>query len=415
MNSRTFLLPCALAAALALAPAHAVEPVRIGFIDVLSGPFALTGQSSLQQLREVVIQLNASAKPGEPPFEIVPFDGKGSSQDSASALKAATDRGVRYITQGGGSGVAFALVGALNKLAEREPDKAMLYLNYAAMDPALTNEQCSFWHFRFYPTSEMHMDALSTYLIGQKEVKKVYLLNQNYAHGQQVSKSARAYLARKRPDIEIVGDDLVPLAQTRDFAPYVAKIRASGADTVITANWGSDLTLLLKSAREAGLDTRFYTMNANNPGTPTQLGPYGAGKVHVMWNWSENGASADLEKIAVAYRKKYNEDFIFASHWNTMNMLREAMRKARSTDPVRVGYALEGMKYASPVGDIEMRKADHQLMGPLYLGVWAKQDGVKVKRDSEGTGYGFRAEAIWPAATMMQPTTCNMVRPAAPA
>ena len=400
--------PALLAAA--LSASHAAEPVRIGFIDVLSGPFAHTGQTSLQQLREVVNLLNANAKPGEPAFEIVPFDGKGSSQDSASALKAASDRGIRYITQGGGSGVALALIGALNKLAEREPGKAMLYLNYAAMDPALTNEHCSFWHFRFYADSETHMDALTTHLVKERAVKKVYLLNQNYALGQQVSKTARDALARKRPDIQIVGDDLVPLAQTRDFAPYVAKIKAAGADTGITSNWGSDLTLLLKAAREAGLDTRFYTLNANNPGTPRQLGDYGVGKVHVIWNWAENDASPELEKLAIAYKKKYGEEFIFANHWNTMHMLREAMRKAGSADPVRVGYALEDLHYASPMGKLQMRKSDHQLMAPLYLSVWAKQDGDKVKRDSEGTGHGFRHEAVWPAVSTLS-TSCNMVRP----
>ena len=176
------------------------------------------------------------------------------------------------MTQGGGSGVAFALSGALAKLAEREPAKAALFLNYSAMDPGLTNDRCNFWHFRFYPSSEMKVEALTTYLQKRLDVKKVYLFNQNYVHGQQVSKAARAYLARKRADIEIVGDDFIPIAQVRDFSPYVAKIRASGADTVITSNWGSHLTLLFKAAKDSGLNLNYFTMNANNPGTPAQMG-----------------------------------------------------------------------------------------------------------------------------------------------
>ncbi len=231
-------LQCVLwaASALAAAPSIAAEPVKIGFIDVLSGPFALAGQGSLKQLREVVLQLNAKSAPADPKFEVVPFDGKGAPQDSVSALKSATDQGIRYITQGGGSGVAFALVDALNKLADREPEKATLFLNYSAMDPGLTNDRCSYWHFRFYPSREMKIEALTTYMQRRPDIKKVYLLNQNYTHGQQVSKAAKDYLARKRPDIQIVGDDFVPIAQVRDFAPYIAKIKAAGADTVITSN-----------------------------------------------------------------------------------------------------------------------------------------------------------------------------------
>ena len=119
----------ACAAALVMAAhAGAAETVKIGFIDLLSGPFALTGQSSLNQLREVVAQVNAKAGPHEPKFEVMDFDNKGTPQESLNALKAATDRGVRYITQGGGSGVALALVDALNKLAERDPERATVYL-----------------------------------------------------------------------------------------------------------------------------------------------------------------------------------------------------------------------------------------------------------------------------------------------
>lgn len=396
---------------LASVPILHAEVVKIGFIEVLSGPFANAGKTSLNQLREVVTQLNAKSKPTDPKFEVVAFDGKGSPQESTTVLKAAVDQGIRYITQGGGSGVAFALSDAISKLAEREPAKATVFLNYSAMDPGLTNERCNFWHFRFYPSSEMKIEALTTYMTKRPDIKKVYLLNQEYTHGQQVSKASRAYLARKRPDIQIVGDDFVPIAQVRDFAPYIAKIRSSGADTVITSNWGSDLTLLFKSAKEYGLNINFYTMNANNPGTPAQLGSWGAEKVGVIWNWGHNAPTPELEKIYVDYKKKFDEDFIFAAHWNSINMLSAAMQKAKSTDAKQVAFALEGMKYKSPMGEIEMRKTDHQLQAPLFLGIWAKQGSKGVKYDAEKTGYGFRSEVVWDSYVSSQPTSCQMSRP----
>jgi branched-chain amino acid transport system substrate-binding protein len=400
-----------LAALLSGAPAAQAETVKIAFIDVLSGPFAQAGTGSLSQLREVVQQLNARSAAQDPKFEVVPFDGKGSPQESASVLRAATDQGIRYITQGGGSGVAFSLVDSINKLAEREPEKATVYLNYSAMDPGLTNDRCSFWHFRFYPSSEMKIEALTTWFKSRPDIKKVYLLNQNYTHGQQVSRAAKEYLARKRPDIQIVGDDFVPIATVRDFAPYLAKVKASGADTVITSNWGSDLGLLFKSAKEFGPNINFYTMNANNPGIPAQLGSWGTEKVGVIWNWGHNAPTPELEKIAQDFKKKTGEDFIFAAHWNSMNMLLDAMRKARSTDATKVAFALEGMKYKSPIGEIEMRKTDHQLQAPLFLGIWAKQGSKGVKHDAENTGYGFRSEVVWDSYISSQPTSCQMKRP----
>jgi branched-chain amino acid transport system substrate-binding protein len=292
-----FKFPTALVLTLLLSGIAQAEVVKIAFIDVLSGPFAAAGKSSLDQLRAVVAARNAKAKPGDTQFEVVPFDGKGSPQESALMLKSASDQGIRYVTQGGGSGVAFALSEAVMKIADREPSKSMLFLNYSAMDPGLTNDRCNFWHFRFYPSSEMKIEALTTYMKTRPDIKSVYLLNQDYTHGQQVSKASKAYLARKRPDVQIVGDTFVPIAQVRDFAPYIAKIKASGADTVITSNWGTDLSLLLKAAKDYGLNINFFTMNANNPGVPAQMGSWGENKVSVIWNWGHNAPTPELEKI----------------------------------------------------------------------------------------------------------------------
>jgi len=197
----------------------------------------------------------------------------------------------------------------------------------------------------------------------------------------------------------------------RDFAPYVAKIKASGADTVITSNWGSDLTLFFKAAKEGGLNINFFTMNANNPGTPAEMGSWGAEKVGVIWNWGHNAPTPELEKTYLAYKAKYNEDFIFAAHWNSLSMLSAAVTKAGTTEPKKVAYTLEGMKYKSPIGEVEMRKTDHQLLAPLFLGIWAKQGSKGVKYDAEKTGYGFRSEVVWDSYISAQPTSCQMARP----
>ena len=153
-------------------------------------------------------------------------------------------------------------------------------------------------------------------------------------------------------------------------------------------------------------------MNANNPGTPGQMGPWGAEKVGVIWNSGANAPTPELEKIAVAFKQKTNEDFIFAAHLNSMAMLQAAMREAKSTDAKKVAFALEGLKYKSPIGDVEMRKTDHQLQAPLFLGIWAKQGSKGVKYDAENTSYGFRSEVVWDAYVSSQPTSCQMVRPA---
>src|SRR5687767_2719049 len=154
----------------------------------------------------------------------------------------------------------------------------------------------------------MNVDALTAWVKDQTDIKKVYLINQNYAHGHQVSRYGKEILARKRPDIQIVGDDLHPLAQVRDFAPYIAKIKASGADTVLTGNWGSDLTLLIKSANDAGLNVKFLTYYAGVTGTPTALGAAAAGRVYMV-SYGHSNMPGEIGKLADAFKAKFNDDY----------------------------------------------------------------------------------------------------------
>ena len=215
------------------------------------------------------------------------MDSKSSPQEALNLLKAATDQGFRYVTQGNGSNVAVPLADAVAKHNERNPGKEIVYLNYAAVDPVLTNEKCTFSHFRLDADTSMKMAALTAFMKDQPKVSKVYLINQNYSHGQQVSKFFKEGLARNRPDAKIVGDDLHPLGQVKDFAPYVAKIKQSGADTIVTGNWGQDMTLLIKALNDSGLKVPIYAYYAGVSGTPTALAAGGELEVYqIAYNHS---------------------------------------------------------------------------------------------------------------------------------
>ena len=283
------LLSAAILAPLLSANSRAEEIIKIAFIEGLSGPFANVGEIGLRhyQLAAETVNARGGVLDGAK-FEIVPFDHKTSPQEAQLVFKQAADQGIRYIAQGNGSSVALALSDAVAKHNERSPDKSVIFLNYAAVDPQLTNDKCNYWHFRFDADGDMKMQALTNYMAQQKKIKKVYLINQDYSFGQAVTKAAKAMLAAKRPDIEIVGDDLHPLGKVKDFAPYVAKIKSSGADSVITGNWGNDLALLVKAGKEAGLQADFYTYYTGAAGAVTAFGEAGAGHVKQVTTWHAN-------------------------------------------------------------------------------------------------------------------------------
>lgn len=394
------------------------QTIKVAYIDPLSGPFANVGEQGLAEFRFAVERINASGILGKQKLEVVPFDNKVSPQESLNQLKRVIDQNIRYITQGNSSAVAGALIEAVNRHNERNPGKEILYLNYAAVDPAFTNEKCSFWHFRFDANADMKMESLTTYMAGQKNIKKVYLLNQDYSFGQAVKKAAREMLGRKRPDVQIVGDDLHPLGQVKDFAPYIAKIKQSGADSVITGNWGNDMSLLVKAGKEAGLSVDWYTYYAGGLGTPTAMGEAAAGKVKIIAEYHSNVANNKAAKWDADYRKqapKGNPDFYFLRGKIMWEMFARAIAQAKSAEPKAVALALEGMKYAADLGEVEMRKSDHQLIQPLYVLTLVKsaaKGGPKeAKIDMEGSGLAPVTDARMEGFTSTVPTSCQMKRP----
>ena len=402
------LAGAAMATLLFSAHAQKGETVKIALIDPqtgLMGPLGTNQMRSWQYMAEEFSKNN----PAGVKFEIVAFDNKLSPAESANALKAAIDQGIRYVAQGNGSSVLAALVDGISKHNDRNPGKEVMLLNYAAVDPDFTNSKCNFWHFRFDADTSMKIEAMTTFMKDQKDVHKVFLLNQNYSHGHQVAKFAKEALKRKRPDVQIAGEDLHPLAQVRDFAPYIAKIKASGADSVITGNWGSDLALLIKAAKEGGYDGKFFTYYTGVTGTPTALGSTGEGKVFQV-AYSHYNMGGDMAKWMAGFKERFKDDMFTGAVPSALVGLSNAMANAKSTDPTKVAKALEGLKYKNYNGDVEMRKADHQLQQPLYVTVWQKAGG-KYPYSPENTGMTLVPVAEYPAYVSSTPTSCAMKRP----
>ncbi|WP_042884651.1 branched-chain amino acid ABC transporter substrate-binding protein [Cupriavidus necator] len=401
----------------AAAGASAQEPIRLGMIDGLSGPFANAGEAVVRNLRLAIERINArggvKTAEGARPLELVTFDSKGNVDESLIQLRALTDKRIPFVLQGNSSAVAGALVSAINRHNARQPESRVLFLNYSAVDPSLTNENCSFWHFRFDASADMRMQALTEVIRQDQSVRKVYLIAQDYSFGHQVSRSAREMLAARRPDIQLVGDEFHPIGKIKDFAPYIAKIKASGADAVITGNWGNDLTLMVKAAREGGLRAKFYTFYGNGLGAPAAMGDAGVGRVLAVAEWHPNVGGAASDAFYQQFRARYPEprdDYVHLRMQMMVEMLARAIEQAGSTDAVKVARALENMRFVNDFHEATVRAEDHQVLQPLYVSVMERQGGA-VRFDNEGSGYGFRTVRKLKAAQTTLPTTCRMERP----
>ena len=250
----------------------------------------------------------------------------------------------RFVVQGNSSANAAALIDAINKHNEREPAKRVMLLNYSAVDPVLTNENCSFWQLRFDAHADMRMAALMDVLKDDKSVKNVYLIGQDYSFGQGVLREARRQLGVKRPDIQIVGDELHPMSWVKDFLPYVAKIRASGAQAVVSGNWGNDLTLLVKAAKEVGFEGKFYTFYGNALGAPAALGDAGVGKVIAVADWLPNVQAAGSEAFYRSFRTRYPQpadDYVHMRMQLMVEALAQSVEAAGRQSPIKAVDAMD--------------------------------------------------------------------------
>ena len=397
----------------------AKAPIRIALIEGLSGPFGNTGEAVYRNLAWAIERVNARGgvklPGGARPLALERYDSKGQNEEALAALRSAIDDGVQFVVQGNSSSVAAALIDAINKHNEREPGKRVLFLNYSAVDPVLTNEKCSFWHFRFDAHADMRMAALMEVIRDDKAVKSVYLIGQDYSFGQAVLREARRQLGAQRPDMQVVGDELHPVGRVKDFLPYAAKIKASGAQAVITGNWGNDLTLLVKAAKDVGYEGRFYTFYGNALGAPAAIGDAGIGRVVAVADWLPNVPGAGSEAFYRSFRARFpkpEDDYVHMRMQLLVEALVQAMEKSGSaTNMVAVAGQLEQAVVSLSGQGGRMRAADHQFQQPLVVGLMDRQGAPGVKFDVEGSGYGFRViRQISPAQAEL-PSTCRMVRP----
>lgn len=409
----------ALSALAAFQPAAATDTIKIGLIEPFSGRVAAIGTDVLRQWKFLAANVNKSGViKGGHKLEIVPLDNAMIAERTIQQLKSAIDQNIRIVAQGVGSNHAINIIKFLNKHNQRNPDKPILYLNHSAVTTAFTGKLCSFWHFRFDANVDMKVAGLITGMKADRGVKKVYLLNQNYAYGKSFQAAARRLIKVRAKNITIVGDELiVPFGKVQDFTPYIAKIKNSGADTVLTGNWGPDLVRFVKAAAASGLNVQFYTVYGGITSSIAGYGPKAGLSVRIkqITEHHENTAlPARVKKLSAAYRKQHGSSWYSDRYRIVFEMLVKAINKAGSGDPIKLAYALEGVSIDNgPLGKAVMRAKDHQILFPLLVSQMTTKAKMQFVYNNKNFGIGWRTTTRVPVSDVTLPTPCKMKRPKA--
>jgi branched-chain amino acid transport system substrate-binding protein len=412
--------------------ANNTAPIKLAMIESMSGAFANTGEAVQRNLLWAVERINArggikfAGTASARQLELKAYDSKGQTDGALSTLRAALDDGAQIILQGNSSSIAAALIDAVNKHNERTPQQRVIFLNYSAVDPILTNEKCSPWHFRFDAHADMRMTALMEVVKEDLATKSVYLIGQDYSFGQTVLREAKRQLLIARPDVRIVAEELHPLGRVKDFSIYALKIKASGAQAVITGNFGSDLTLLIRAAREVGFDGKFYTFYGNALGAPAAIGEAGIGKVIAVADWLPNFGSQESDAFYTSFRQRFPRPIDDYVHMR-MHLMMEAFAQAATNTQLvntsangtsserveRIDAAQIAEKLAR--ADVSfagqrgvMRGTDHQFQQALMVGMMDKVGTTGVRFDVEGSGFGFRVIKTITREQAAMPTSCKL-------
>ncbi len=399
--------------------AKAEDTVKIGLIEPFSGPIAAVGRDTLEGFEYYADYVNARGGVlGGRQIEIVPLDNAMNAEKTTQQLRKAIDDGIRFVSQGVGSNHALNIIKFLGKHNRRNPDESILFLNHSAVTTSFTNELCSFWHVRFDANVDMKVAALATQIGRDPSVSKLYMLNQNYAYGQAFQSAAQQFLGERAPNVELVGDELiVPFGKVLDFTPYIAKIKASGADTVLTGNWGPDLVRFVKAAAASGLQTPFYTIYG---GLPSSIAGFGgkdgvAVGIKQITEMHENDANfngtPEFEEMNNGWTE-YSGKSMYSERlgWVVL-MFAMAVDKAGTDDPAAVAAAFEGLTYEGPGGAVTIRAEDHQAHFPMVISTMSDQVERPFLYNNESFGVGWQTDAWVTADELTLPTTCDMKRP----
>lgn len=397
---------------LVTANAAMADTFKIAMIDPFSGPAAVVTERIEHVLRYAVDGVNAAGGLNGEQIEILTFDNKMSPQETAIQAQKAIDAGATILQTSVSSSNTFALVDFVRKYNRRNPDHKVIVFDGASHDPAITGEKCSPYSFSWVLNAEAKTAGLAAYLKSRPDITKVFLLNAEGSSGQTTRAKVMEMVGAARPDIEWVGDDTHPLQKITDFAPYIAKIRASGAQAVITSDWGADLALVLKAAGEGQLKTEWFTYFSTGPGAPTAIAQAGLdGLVYSVFDGDAGIQNADLQEHEKAYRAKTGESAgPFPGDSSAITALALAAKAAGSNEVDKLVPALEGVSFQTIFGaEATSRRDDHQMITQMAVSKFGPVASGAL--DEEGTGWGWTNVALIPAADITLPSTCKMDRP----
>jgi branched-chain amino acid transport system substrate-binding protein len=381
------------AISLILMPAHAqAKTIKVGVIDCYSGPAAMFGNDALNGFKLALKEINQKGVLGNK-IEFFTRDTKFKVDIALNMAKQLVLREDVDILVGTiNSGAALAVSEAVAK-REKVP-----FIVWISKSENITGKKGHRYVFSVGENSAMAGKSGGVGL-ATKPYIKYWIAGDDYEYGHAIADAAWRNLKARKPEVQLIGKSWWKLGEP-DLVPYITSILAAKPDAVIFATGGGSMVNIMKTIKTTGMADKvgIYIHTATDHAVLNPLGihaPEGVmGTMDYHFYYPDISAN---KRFVKAFKAVYGNPPGFpAFHgYNTANFIAEAYKKAGSVDKEKFIDALEGLKIQSPVGRIEMRACDHQVILPMFLGATkiSPEQGFAVSSDI----YTLRGAEVMPS------------------
>jgi branched-chain amino acid transport system substrate-binding protein len=340
----------------------AKEPIKIGVPTSLTGAWADIGEQVKRAVTLAADEANAAGGVDGRKVEIEFADTQTKPDMARQQAEKLTKAGYKLLTGTLASGEVFAMEPMLARWDA-------LYMATINKADDLTEKSCNPRLFRVNRPDYSDASVIGPWLKTRNEAKWAFIGN-DLSWGHSAGRAFKEKL-KDTPGKELVLEIFPPFG-TNDYAPYIQKIRDSGAQGVWIAITGRDAIAFATQAKQFGLTGNVFMGGISFviDTTVKALGETTKG----MGGAVAYTSTLDLptNKAFVArWDKKYpgtQPTNYEGETYMGMQVLLQAVKKANSIKPMDVKKALEDGQFDTILGKQTMRKSDHQLTAPNHFG-----------------------------------------------
>jgi branched-chain amino acid transport system substrate-binding protein len=345
---------------------HGAQTIKVGFVDTYSGPPSVYTFDVLDGFKMAIQEINAKGGVLGNKIEFTTRDEKFKPDVGLAMAKELVMKENVDILAGTINSSATL---AVSDFAKKEK---IPFICTFAKSEKITGEQGHRYVFSVAENTRM-VGKATAFAIAKKPYKKFWVAGEDYEYGHAVGDASWRYIKAMRPDAELLGQTWWKVGEA-DLGPYITPILQAKPDMLYVATGGVGNLNFLKLAKTMDLMKQMgvflhTSIELSNLQALGKDGPQGVmGTVNYLYYYPETPENkAFVEQFRKAYNRPPKVGALYG--YAAAQLIAKAYQKAGKMDREKFIDAMGGLTVDSPVGQLQMRACDHQLMLPMFYGV----------------------------------------------